>query len=158
MSSSQVHPIIPPKLCEIMTESDPQPAVKGYLAPCLERGSHGRPSPQLTSESYSDISMAPMQVLLTSLHALLQVLQPVMQPSPQPTAPGPAAATSLPHRCVFTVQVVMPKSGPVKMVPAPGEHKVHDVGHLMYWRLPICKVVSVSLWRLTRLPLSSHPM
>ncbi len=51
------------------------------------------------------------------------MLRPAEVPSPAsvPTT-SPRAAPA--QACIFMVQVVLPKSGPVKMVPAPGEHKV----------------------------------
>ena len=67
-----------------------------------------------------------VQVLLSSLRTLLNMLQP-RSPSRAPTpdsASVPSPAQMPAQACVFTVQVVLPKAGPVKMVPAPGEHKV----------------------------------
>ena len=67
---------------------------------------------------------AAMQVLMSSLQALLEVLRPAPEPSKQPGSPAVSKTTNKGQACVFTVQVVLAKSGPVKMVPAPGEHRV----------------------------------
>ena len=66
---------------------------------------------------------ADVQVLLSSLGTLLGMLRAAEVPGPD-SVPNTSPRAASAQACIFTVQVVLPKSGPVKMVPAPGEHKV----------------------------------